>query len=50
MPQARSNLYAPPAILSEEIRGRFMLDIVFIAIGFAFLGGAMFYATACDRL
>jgi hypothetical protein len=28
----------------------FMLDIMFIAIGLAFLGGAMLYARACDRL
>jgi hypothetical protein len=27
-----------------------MLDILFIAIGLAFLGGAMLYARACDRL
>jgi len=27
-----------------------MLDLLFIAIGFAFLGGAMLYAVACDRL
>jgi hypothetical protein len=28
----------------------FMLDILFIAIGLAFLGGAVIYARACDRL
>jgi hypothetical protein len=28
----------------------FMLDILFIAIGLAFLGGAMLYAVACDRM
>jgi hypothetical protein len=28
----------------------FMLDIMFIAIGLAFLAGAMLYARACDRL
>jgi len=27
-----------------------MLDLLFIAIGLAFLGGAMLYAVACDRL
>jgi len=27
-----------------------MLDVLFIAIGLAFLGGAMLYARACDRL
>jgi len=27
-----------------------MLDLLFIAIGLAFLGAAMFYASACDRL
>jgi len=27
-----------------------MLDLLFIAIGLAFLGGAMLYAFACDRL
>ena len=27
-----------------------MLDILFIAIGLAFLGGAMLYAVACDRM
>jgi len=27
-----------------------MLDILFIAIGLAFLGGAMLYARVCDRL
>jgi hypothetical protein len=27
-----------------------MLDILFIAIGLAFLAGAMLYAVACDRL
>ena len=27
-----------------------MLDIIFIAIGFGFLAGAMLYAVACDRL
>ena len=26
-----------------------MLDLLFIAIGLAFLGGAMLYAVACDR-
>jgi hypothetical protein len=28
----------------------FMLDILFIAIGLAFLAGAMLYAVACDRM
>ena len=28
----------------------FMLDIMFIAIGLAFLAGAMLYAVACDRM
>jgi hypothetical protein len=28
----------------------FMLDALFIVIGLAFLGGAMLYARACDRL
>lgn len=32
---------------SEEV---FMLDILFIAIGLAFLGAAMLYVRACDRL
>jgi hypothetical protein len=27
-----------------------MLDILFIAIGVAFLAGAMLYAVACDRM
>jgi len=27
-----------------------MLDIMFIAIGLAFLAGAMLYAVACDRM
>jgi len=27
-----------------------MLDILFIAIGLGFLGAAMLYAVACDRL
>jgi len=27
-----------------------MLDFLFIVIGFAFLGAAMLYAVACDRL
>jgi hypothetical protein len=27
-----------------------MLDVLFIAIGLAFLAGAMLYAVACDRL
>jgi len=27
-----------------------MLDLVFIVIGLAFLGGAMLYAVACERL
>jgi hypothetical protein len=27
-----------------------MLDLLFIAIGLAFLAGAMLYAVACDRL
>jgi len=27
-----------------------MLDALFIVIGLAFLGGAMLYARACDRL
>jgi len=27
-----------------------MLDILFIAIGLAFLAAAMLYAAACDRL
>jgi hypothetical protein len=27
-----------------------MLDILFMIIGLAFLGGAMLYAVACDRL
>jgi len=27
-----------------------MLDLIFIAIGLAFLGGAMLYAVACERL
>ena len=27
-----------------------MLDILFIAIGLGFLGGAMLYAVACDRM
>jgi hypothetical protein len=27
-----------------------MLDILFIAIGLAFLGGAMLYALACERM
>jgi hypothetical protein len=27
-----------------------MLDLMFIAIGVAFLAGAMLYAAACDRL
>jgi len=27
-----------------------MLDLLFIAIGLAFLGGTMLYVRACDRL
>jgi hypothetical protein len=27
-----------------------MLDLMFIAIGLAFLAGAMLYAVACDRM
>jgi len=27
-----------------------MLDLMFVAIGIAFLGGAMLYAAACERL
>jgi len=27
-----------------------MLDLLFIAIGLAFLGAAMLYAVACERL
>jgi len=27
-----------------------MLDLLFIVIGLAFLGGAMLYAVACERL
>jgi hypothetical protein len=43
-----------PALLIAPGRARknevFMLDILFIAIGLAFLGGAMLYAVACDRM
>ncbi len=40
-----SRLQAPPK--AEEV---LMLDILFIVIGLAFLGAAMLYVRACDRL
>jgi hypothetical protein len=27
-----------------------MLDVMYLAIGFAFLAGAVFYVVVCDRL
>jgi hypothetical protein len=33
-----------------QIWSFYMLDIVFVAIGLAFLAAAMLYAVACDRL
>jgi hypothetical protein len=34
---------------AAELRG-FMLDVLFVAIGLVFLGGAMLYAVLCERL
>jgi len=50
MQRAASNLYAICANPLPEKGSRFMFDLMFIAIGLAFLGGAMLYARACDRL
>jgi hypothetical protein len=33
-----------------QIWSFYMLDVLFIAIGLAFLAAAMLYAAACDRL
>jgi hypothetical protein len=38
------------AIRPKERDEVFMLDVMFIVIGLAFLAGAMLYAVACDRL
>jgi hypothetical protein len=38
---------APASARKSEV---FMLDILFIVIGLGFLGGAMLYAVACDRM
>ena len=43
----RAQIDVPKSLMGKEV---FMLDIMFIAIGLAFLGGAMLYARACDRL
>jgi hypothetical protein len=32
------------------VRRRVMLDVMYLAIGFAFLAVAVFYVIACDRL
>ncbi|HEY0105289.1 MAG TPA: hypothetical protein VGB91_04340 [Rhizomicrobium sp.] len=37
----------PSGSKAEEVR---MLDILFVAIGLAFLAAAMAYVRACDRL
>ena len=36
--------------LSRDRNEVLMLDILFIAIGLGFLGAAMLYAVACDRM
>jgi hypothetical protein len=52
--RSRSIFYAFLMHLSVAVvahtYGASMLDIMFLAIGFAFLGGAMLYAVACERL
>jgi hypothetical protein len=45
-----SFLYAFLTMFALQIRSLYMLDILFIAIGLAFLAGTMLYAAACDRL
>jgi hypothetical protein len=37
-------------MFGSSIWSLYMLDILFIAIGLAFLGAAVLYAAACDRL
>ena len=43
----------PALSLAPDRAGNYeviMLDILFIVIGLGFLGGAMLYAVACDRM
>jgi hypothetical protein len=43
----RRGLFKACGCVENEVS---MLDVMFIAIGLGFLGGAMLYAAACDRL
>ncbi len=40
----------PNLIIARQFEEVLMLDILFIVIALAFLGGAMLYVRACDRL
>jgi hypothetical protein len=51
----RHRIWLPP--LRERVpsplasqRRRMMLDVMYLAIGFAFLAVAVFYVVTCDRL